>query len=331
MVEESRMEWMSKTGSDARPASEAELAGALRQMERELSIRLHLEDELYELVASLEKQLAASRSERAACAQKEMLENHTRVEDQREIRRLRESLVRREQAYSAQTLELESLIYGISHDLRSPLRHLTGFCAALAEDFGDTLQAEAKEYLESILRSGRKMESLLESMLKVSRTTCKEFAPESVDLSQCASELAAGLQGSAPHRKVIFSTPHILPVRADRGMMKAAMLCLLENAWKFTAREETARIEFGVRREGSDNVYYLRDNGVGFDMRYAERLFGVFQRMHREGEFEGHGVGLAIAQRIIHRHGGRIWAEAEVGSGATFYFTISDTLSNFDS
>ncbi|HJV65403.1 MAG TPA: ATP-binding protein [Geomonas sp.] len=325
------MEGMSKRECDPRPMTESELAGALRQMERELSLRLHLEDELFELVGSLENQLVTSRSELAAKAQMERLENHSRVEDQREICRLRECLVRREQAYSAQSRELESLIYGISHDFRAPLRHLTGFCAALDEDFGETLQPDAKEYLECILRSGQKMEALLEAMLKVSRATSKELVPENVDLCQFASELAAGLQGTAPERTVIFTAPEILPICADPRMMKAAMLCLLENAWKFTAREETALIQLGVRREGSDNVYYVRDNGVGFDMRYADRLFGVFQRMHREGEFEGHGVGLAIAQRIIHRHGGKIWAEAEVGAGATFYFTLSDHLSNFHS
>ncbi|HJV37018.1 MAG TPA: ATP-binding protein [Geomonas sp.] len=306
--------------------TETELAAALKQMTRELSLRLHMEDELYELVGALEKQLAACRAELAAHTQLERLENHSRIEDQREIRHLTESLVRREQAFSVNNQELESLIYGISHDLRSPLRHLTGFCAALAEDFGDRLDPAANEYIECIVRSGEQLEARIEALLKLSRSTHVDLAPEIVDLSGFACELVVGLKGSAPHRKASFTIPKALPVCADPRLMRTVMLSLLENAWKFTAKEETAHIEVGVAKEGNDNVYSVRDNGVGFDMRYAERLFGVFQRMHREGEFEGAGVGLAVAQRIIHRHGGRMWAEAEVGSGATFYFTVSEDL-----
>jgi light-regulated signal transduction histidine kinase (bacteriophytochrome) len=306
--------------------TEPELAAALKQMSRELSLRLHVEDELCELVAALEKQLVACRAELAAHAQLERLENHSRVEDQREICHLRESLVRREQAFSLNNQELESLIYGISHDLRSPLRHLTGFCVALAEDFGAQLDPAAGEYLDCIVRSGEQLEARIEAMLRLSRTTHVELAPETVDLSGFACELLLGLKESAPHRKATFTIPEALPVCADPRMMRTVMLSLLENAWKFTAREENALIEVGLTKQGNDKVYYVRDNGVGFDMRYAERLFGVFQRMHREGEFEGAGVGLAVAQRIIHRHGGKIWAQAELGAGATFYFTLSEDL-----
>jgi len=220
--------------------------------------------------------------------------------------------------------ELESFSYSISHDLRAPLRHLIGFSGALLEDYADTLDATAKTYLDCIVRAGGKLESLIEALLNLSQITRQELRIASVDLSELARECAASLLDSAPERSVVFHIADELPVQADAALMKAAIGNLLENAWKYTCKKDTANIELGQNREGDAIVFYLRDNGAGFDMRYAARLFGPFQRMHKESEFEGTGIGLATVQRIIHRHGGRIWADAVVDGGATFFFTLSD-------
>jgi light-regulated signal transduction histidine kinase (bacteriophytochrome) len=146
----------------------------------------------------------------------------------------------------------------------------------------------------------------------------------SVDLSRMARECAVLLKESAPERKVVFKIADQLSVRGDETLLKAAIANLMENSWKYTGKKESATIELGRKQEGDSTIFYLRDDGVGFDMRYADKLFGPFQRMHRESEYEGTGIGLATVQRIIHRHGGRIWADAAVDGGATFFFTLSD-------
>ena len=241
---------------------------------------------------------------------------------QQELRRANEDLAR--QKANAENLgkELETFSYAVSHDLRAPLRHLIGFSTALIEDYGEGLEPTAHSYLDCIVRAGRKMEALVDALLALSRIGRQDMTPLNIDLSQMANSYAACTLEGDPGRKVTFKVPQQLPAHADAVLMRIALEHLLENAWKFTAKRESATIEIGSRKDGDDVVYFVRDDGAGFDMRFADRLFGPFQRMHREEEFPGLGIGLAIVQRIINRHGGRIWAEAEVNGGATFYFTL---------
>ena len=219
--------------------------------------------------------------------------------------------------------ELESFSYSISHDLRAPLRHLVGFSNALVEDYAAQLEPTAQGYLDCIVRAARKMEDLLEALLSLSRVTRQDLTIVEMDLAVLARQCADSLQQAAPARQVEFRIAGAMPVKADPQLMRTAIEQLLGNSWKFTAKKESATIEFGEKREGDNTVYYVRDDGAGFDLRFAQRLFGPFQRMHREEEFPGLGIGLATVQRIVHRHGGRIWAEAEIGKGATFCFTLS--------
>ncbi|GAW66393.1 histidine kinase [Geoanaerobacter pelophilus] len=219
--------------------------------------------------------------------------------------------------------ELESFSYSISHDLRAPLRHLVGFSSALVEDYGEQLEPTAQSYLDCIVRAARKMEGLLEALLSLSRVARQDLTLVDMDLAALARQYADSLRQGDPERQVEFRIAEKMPVKADPQLMRTAIEHLLGNAWKFTAKKERATIEFGEKREGEGTVYYVRDDGAGFDLRFAERLFGPFQRMHREEEFPGLGIGLATVQRIVHRHGGKIWADAEIGKGATFSFTLS--------
>jgi light-regulated signal transduction histidine kinase (bacteriophytochrome) len=302
----------------------SELIAAFRQLEAELSERKRVEEELHCLNSALEMRVTERSAELAAANDELRREMHSRTEDQKEISLLSANLVRQKNAVRIVNQELESFSYAISHDLRAPLRHLAGFSGALLEDYGETLDTIATGYLDCIVRAGRKMETLVEALLKLSRVTRQNFSLTSVDLSQMARECAASLKESAPERNVVFTIADKLSVRADADLLKAAIGNLLGNAWKYTGKKETATVELGQKQEGDTTVFYLRDNGAGFDMRYADRLFGPFQRMHKESEFEGTGIGLATVQRIIHRHGGRIWADAAVDGGATFFFTLAD-------
>ncbi|HEY5513772.1 MAG TPA: response regulator [Geomonas sp.] len=300
----------------------AELETAYLQLQVELSERKRQEEELSHQRRALELRVAERNTELAAAMDELRQEIKGRTEDRKEIHLLEENLARQKQAFEIVNRELESLSYSISHDLRAPLRHLVGFSGALQEDYGDKLDDTAQTFLDCMAKAGRKMESQIDALLSLSRITRQELTLASVDLSDIVRECAASLQASEPERRAVFTVADKLSVRADANLLRAAIGNLLENAWKFTGKREAATIEFGQKREGDAEVFFLRDNGAGFDMRYASRLFGAFQRMHNESEFEGMGVGLATVQRIIHRHGGRIWADAAVEGGATFFFSF---------
>jgi hypothetical protein len=218
--------------------------------------------------------------------------------------------------------ELETFSYSISHDLRAPLRHIDGFSKALLDDHAEALNEEGREYLARIGRAAQKMSFLIDDLQKLGRVTRQEMQRQPVNLSTLAQVVLLELKHAEPTRKVEFAIQEGVTGEGDPRLVRVLFETVLGNAWKFTAPNEAGRIEFGaVEREGR-TVYFVRDNGVGFDMEYADKLFGVFQRLHRADEFEGCGVGLAIAQRVVQRHGGRIWAESEVGRGATFHFTL---------
>jgi signal transduction histidine kinase len=218
--------------------------------------------------------------------------------------------------------ELEAFSYSVSHDLRAPLRHLDGFSKLLL-DKSASLGDEGRDYLQHIRGAAVRMGQLIDDLLRLSRITRAEVVKEAVDLSQMAGEIAAELRQAAPARDGEFAIEKGVTADGDPRLLRVVMENLLSNAWKYTAQKPRARIVFGCVREGRGQpVYYVQDNGAGFDMAYAGKLFGPFQRLHPESEFPGIGIGLATVQRIIHKHGGRVRAEAAVGEGATFSFTL---------
>jgi light-regulated signal transduction histidine kinase (bacteriophytochrome) len=222
----------------------------------------------------------------------------------------------------ASVRELESFSYSVSHDLRAPLRGIDGFSQALLEDFGDRLDETGRGYLRRVRASTQRMGHLIDDLLKLSRMTRAPLTPHPVDLGKLAQRALQQLQEEHPsHRPLTVVQPGPM-VNCDPGLLLVALENLLGNAWKYSSRRTDARIEFGHLTRDGETICFVRDNGVGFDMKYASKLFGAFQRLHHEKDFEGTGIGLATVERIIRRHGGRVWAEAEVGQGATFYFTI---------
>ena len=219
--------------------------------------------------------------------------------------------------------ELEAFSYSVSHDLRAPLRSIDGFSQAILEDYAEQLDGQGKDYLQRVRASTQRMAELIDDLLNLARVSRGELRLETVNLSALAKKVAAELQQSEPERQVEFLIADGMVATGDGGLLKAALENLIGNAWKFTGRRSEAKIEFGVTGNNGNHDYFVRDNGAGFDAAYAKKLFGAFQRLHDPGEFPGTGIGLATVQRIIHRHGGRIWAEGKPDEGATFYFTLS--------
>jgi DNA-binding response OmpR family regulator len=279
----------------------------------------------------------------------EVLEARVRAQIRRkqleqETRRVREQLLRSEREASearaahelAETraalieeLErknraLEAFSYSVSHDLRAPLRSIDGFSQALMEDHLEQLDAKAQSYLVRVRAAAQRMAELIDDLLELSRVSRSELRRERVDLSLLAREVASELQRRTPQRRAEVVIGAGLVVSADARLLKIVLENLLENAWKFTSQVAVAEIEVGQTGSGDDAVYFVRDNGAGFSMAYADKLFRPFQRLHSEQEFPGTGIGLATIQRVIERHGGRAWADGEVGRGATFFFTLPE-------
>ena len=218
--------------------------------------------------------------------------------------------------------ELEAFCYSVSHDLRAPLRGIEGFSRALEEDYADKFDLQGKDYLRRICTASHKMDNLITDLLDLSRITRSKMKHEKVDLSALVKSKALELQETEPERQVEFVIAEGDCTDGDTKLLKIAIDNLMDNAWKFTGKHSQARIEFGISLQDGESVYFISDDGVGFDMTYADKLFGAFQRLHSITEFEGTGIGLATVNRIIQRHGGNIWAEGEIGQGAKFCFTL---------
>jgi signal transduction histidine kinase len=237
---------------------------------------------------------------------------------------LEQRVLQRTEELSAANRELQSFSYSVSHDLRAPLRQMDGFSQALLEDYRDKLDAEGVENLEFIRRAAQKMAKLIDDLLRLSRIGQDQMRWEETDLSAMAVEITQELQLRDTGRKIEWTIESGVRVIGDRALLRIALENLLENAWKFTAPRETACIGFGTGTQGGGRLFTVRDNGVGFDMAYASKLFSAFQRLHTAKAFPGTGIGLAIVQRVITRHGGRVWAESIVDKGSTFHFTLNE-------
>jgi len=252
------------------------------------------------------------------------------IDDITEKKKLERDVVKARDVAETANKELEAFSYSVSHDLRAPLRGIDGFSEALLDDYRDKLDATGKNYLERIRAGTQRMGSLIDDMLKLSRVNRAEFKRESVDLSKMVQTILLTVRQKNPARDVKVSIQEDIIIDGDRRLLDIALTNLIDNAWKFTGKTKNARIEFGTLLKDGKPVIFIRDNGVGFDMAYVDKLFGAFQRLHTIAEFPGTGIGLATVQRVIHRHGGKVWAEGEVDKGATFYFTLKDDDSDIE-
>jgi len=238
------------------------------------------------------------------------------------IKDLEQRLARRTAELEAAHKELQDFSYSISHDLRAPLRAVNGFSRIVLEEFGSQLPEEARRHLERVRSAGERMGELIEGLLTFSHSGRQSLKQETVNSIEVAQSALEELNSEQNGRQIDLRIGKLSPCKADPMLFRQVWINLFSNAIKFTRDRTPAIIEAGSTREKGEVVYFVRDNGAGFDMQYSNKLFGMFQRLHRADEFAGLGIGLAVAQRIIHRHGGRIWAEGKVDEGATFFFTV---------
>jgi light-regulated signal transduction histidine kinase (bacteriophytochrome) len=269
--------------------------------------------------ASLSRPRREARTDDGSCFR------HDRKQAVEELERHRQELSRYNSELGIANKELESFSYSVSHDLRAPLRTIDGFSLALLEDYADKLDDEGKKNLERVRAATQRMGTLIDDMLNLSRVTRASMHMEKTNISEVAVAVIEELKKTQPERQVEFRIEKGLEATVDSHLLRIILENLLGNAWKFTSKCAKACIEFGQSSNNGSSAFFVRDDGAGFDPAYADRLFGAFQRLHAMSEFPGTGVGLATVQRIVHRHGGRIWAESSVGHGATFYFTLAKT------
>jgi light-regulated signal transduction histidine kinase (bacteriophytochrome) len=236
---------------------------------------------------------------------------------------LEQRVAERTAELAASTQALESFCYSISHDLRTPLRSIDGFNQALLEDYSDLLDDTAKDYLQRARRAAQRMGRIIDDLLNLARVTRSVMNRKSVNLEEMARRIVAELQRAEPERQIELTIDEKITAFADARLILIALTNLLDNAWKFTKGKQATQIRFGTFWQNGEHIYFVKDNGAGFDMIYVDKLFHSFQRLHPLTEFPGSGMGLATVQRIIRRHGGRIWADAKIGTGATFCFTLA--------
>jgi two-component system, NtrC family, sensor kinase len=259
----------------------------------------------------------------------ELLTKELEATEARAARELAETRAQLVSELERKNKELEAFSYSVSHDLRAPLRTINGFSKILLEDYGGDLSGKAKEYLKNVCISAQRMNELIDGMLDLSRVGRAELTRTTIDLSKMAQLVVEELGRGDPGRTIECRIADDLVADADSRLMRIALDNLLGNAWKFTSKTAAAQIEFSSERQGEDLVFFVRDNGSGFDMKYAANLFSPFRRLHSEADFSGTGVGLATVHRVVDRHGGRIWATGEVDKGATMYFTLPSWSEKF--
>jgi light-regulated signal transduction histidine kinase (bacteriophytochrome) len=286
------------------------------------SVPIENRDELKEAVRvrTIELQERSARSEKLNKAMVNLLEDlqDTNLQLQEANRKLEATTTE----LQATNSELEAFTYSVSHDLRAPLRSIDGFSLAVIEDYADKLDAEGVDYLERVRTASQEMGQLIDDLLSLSHMTRQPLAKEAVDLGEIANSIVAELREQEPERDVAFTTSGNLSVHADRRLMRVVLYNLIANAWKFTGNTDAPTVKLRAIDKDEQTVYYIEDNGAGFDMIYVEKLFAPFQRLHRAKEFKGTGIGLATVQRVIRRHGGVVWAEGELDKGARFSFTL---------
>jgi light-regulated signal transduction histidine kinase (bacteriophytochrome) len=279
---------------------------------------------------TLEERVAGRTSELARVNQQLEIELSERWRAEEQVKRLNEDLERRVAERTVQLAaangELEAFSYSVSHDLRAPLRHISGFARTLAEKHSSQLAPEAQELLELIREGSQKMGLMIDDLLNLARLDRREAASKMTPLNSIVDDVLQDLKSELEGRKIDWHVGLLPAVNCDPGLLRQAFANLLSNAVKYTRHQEHAVIEVDQMMINGEAVIYVRDNGAGFDSKHADKLFGVFQRFHTDEEFEGTGVGLTTVQRIIHKHGGRVWAEAARGQGATFYFTLNEKV-----
>jgi signal transduction histidine kinase len=272
-----------------------------------------------EVTGTREVQTLATAFNRMTSRLRDSIEEMRRMNDELEKR-----VAERTENLTIINKELESFSYSVSHDLRAPLRHISGFITLLESQSADVLNEKGKHYLHVIAESAQKMGILIDQLLQLSRTGRQELNKTQVNMNGLVKEVISGLSSETSNRAITWVIDDLPQTSADSSMLSAVLTNLIGNALKFTRNRENSRIHVGSIAGAKENevVYFIKDNGVGFDMKYKDKLFGVFQRLHSSNEFEGTGIGLANVQRIINRHGGTVWAEGEIDNGATFYFTL---------
>jgi signal transduction histidine kinase len=293
----------------------------------EAAVRKNIElAEVQEELKRLNEQLEGKVEERTAALEAEITERKQAEEKIYKLNaELEQRVIERTAQLEAASKELETFSYSISHDLRAPLRSLDGFSQVLFEDYANQLDEQGKDYLQRIRKASQHMAELIDALLMLSQMTRKEMNYETVDLNTLAQATLAELRQTQPKRQIEFVIEEGLAAQGDPQLLRVVMENLLANAWKYTGKQPEARVEVGaLRQEDGKRTYFVRDNGAGFDMAFEDKLFKAFQRLHTPNEFPGIGIGLATVQRIIHRHGGRVWAEGEVEKGATFFFTLPE-------
>ena len=293
-----------------------------RQLELEIYERQLAEDSLRQTRDNLEKRVQERTGELASSNTELIREVAERKRAEDDIRNLNAQLVQRSAQLEASNKELETFSYSVSHDLRAPLRGIDGFTQAVMDDYDEKLDETGRSYLRRVRAASQRMSKLIDAMLNLARLTRAEIRTQTFDLSAIVHSILGDLQKMEPERDVECVVAKNLFATADPQLIRAVLENLLSNAWKFTQKEQNSRIEFGLGQYKGQAAYFVKDNGVGFDMAYVHKLFGAFNRLHAYTEFPGVGVGLATVHRIIQRHGGQIWAEGAVGEGAIFHFTL---------
>lgn len=300
----------------------ADLKKANQELHVQMEERERAEAELRKAHDELERRV----QERTAMLAQANTELTTEIAERKRaeegIKNLNKELTQQRDQLELSNKELEAFSYSVAHDLRAPLRGIDGFSQAVLEDYGEKLDTQGVNYLHRVREASQRMAKLIDAMLDLARLTRAEIRPEHINLSLLVESVVQDLQKLGPERQVEWVITKDVMVTADPELMRVVLQNLLGNAWKFTGQVSDPRIEFGLTHHYAQPVYFVRDNGAGFDMTYAHKLFGAFQRLHAMNEYPGIGIGLATVQRIIDRHGGRIWADAAVGFGATFFFTL---------